>query len=226
MIRTRKEFLSMFMMIHGLYSIIYCSCRWIEGNKLLNVDTYKNWSTGSPVDNTQSRDCVQFSADGWRVHIGFCETSNLPFLCRQQGMKSIVFYYILLHCCLSTACNSTNGVSCVVPVQEPFPIGIIIAIVLVALVIAVVVAVLLILLWLWKYRNDTFYRYVCCCLQGRAKGQVHSLQQENQRLRHELSQQKLGMALGPELHTVELQAVDKHNEVVCSKIQLNIPCSA
>ena len=140
MIRTRKEFLSMFMMIHGLYSIIYCSCRWIEGNKLLNVDTYKNWSTGSPVDNTQSRDCVQFSADGWRVHIGFCETSNLPFLCRQQGMKSIVFYYILLHCCLSTACNSTNGVSCVVPVQEPFPIGIIIAIVLVALVIAVVVA--------------------------------------------------------------------------------------
>ena len=85
--------------------------------------------------------------------------------------------------------------TCITPAPEEFPIGVIIAIVLIVLAIVILIALVLFLVWLWKYRNDAFYRYVCCCLQGKsAKSQMHSLQQENQRLRHELSQQQLGLS--------------------------------
>ena len=83
--------------------------------------------------------------------------------------------------------------TCVTPVPEEFPIGVIIVIVLIVLAIVIVITLVLFLVWLWKYRNDAFYRYVCCCLQGKsAKSQMYSLQQENyQRLHHEQSQQQL-----------------------------------
>lgn len=79
----------------------------------------------------------------------------------------------------------------VAPAVSPVIIAVIVIIVV---VIIIVVVVLLFLLWLWKFHNDAFYRYVCCCMYGGTKSQIHSLQQENQRLRHELSQQKLGLS--------------------------------
>ena len=80
---------------------------------------------------------------------------------------------------------------CDAPVAPAFSPVIIAVIVIIVVVIIIVVAVLLFLVWLWKFRNDAFYHYVCCCVYGGTKSQINSLQQENQRLRHELSQQKL-----------------------------------
>ncbi len=50
-----------------------------------------------------------------------------------------------------------------------------------------------VLVFMWKFHNDAFNRYCCCCVRRGSKVAVHSLQQENQRLRHELSQHKLSL---------------------------------
>ena len=55
--------------------------------------------------------------------------------------------------------------------------------------------VVITLVCLWKFKNDIFYHYVCCCCGGGGANPsgMHSLQQENQRLRHELSQHKISL---------------------------------
>lgn len=53
---------------------------------------------------------------------------------------------------------------------------------------------ILVLVLLWKFQNDKFYRYLCCCIYTKTQPAIHSLQQENQRLRQELAQRKLSMS--------------------------------
>ena len=70
--------------------------RWIEGNTILEPATsFNNWSSGYPIDNSEGFDCVKFTADGWRVHQGFCASSALPFLCRQRGRNTEINIYCL-----------------------------------------------------------------------------------------------------------------------------------
>lgn len=54
--------------------------------------------------------------------------------------------------------------------------------------------VVVLLLVMWKFYNDAFYAYVLCCVGRGSRTAMHSLQQENQRLRHELSQHKLSFS--------------------------------
>ena len=70
------------------------------------------------------------------------------------------------------------------------------------------IVLVIVLLLMWKFANDAFHRYTSCCMSGRScsamhhrfycfvcfcvsgesQSAVHSLQLENQQLRHELSQ--------------------------------------
>ena len=52
----------------------------------------------------------------------------------------------------------------------------------------------IVLLVMWKFCNDAFYCYVYCCASGGSRSAMHSLQQENQRLRQELSQNKMSFS--------------------------------
>lgn len=64
--------------------------RWIDGNTLLSSSLYANWDGGSAtVTNQGAYDCVKFSGNGWRVHDAYCDSSKLPFLCRQRGRSTI-----------------------------------------------------------------------------------------------------------------------------------------
>ena len=54
--------------------------------------------------------------------------------------------------------------------------------------------VIVVLLCVWKCSRETVRQYLCCCLGKPSKNVVHSMQQENQRLRHELSQHKVSMS--------------------------------
>ncbi len=56
------------------------------------------------------------------------------------------------------------------------------------------VVLVVVLVGLWKFNNDMFQRYCCCCVGGSKSAAVHNMQQENQRLRHELSQHKISMS--------------------------------
>ena len=69
--------------------------------------------------------------------------------------------------------------------------AIIILVVIIVLVIVAVILILVVLLILWKFCNDTFNTYICPCLNRGLRNKLHSLEQENQRLRHELNQAKL-----------------------------------
>ena len=91
------------------------------------------------------------------------------------------------------ACNSSDRLNCDTP---PEPIStlsrdIIAVIVVIPLAAIVIVIVVIVLVLLWKYKNDFFHQYICFCAFGNSKKAMNSLKQENQRLRHEISQQKI-----------------------------------
>ena len=58
----------------------------------------------------------------------------------------------------------------------------------------VYVSVVLVLLCISKCSRESLMRYLCCCVSGGSKGAIHSMQQENQRLRHELSEHKVSLS--------------------------------
>ena len=58
--------------------------RWTDGSFLI----YNGWAASSPVGNENNYDCVKFTADGWKVEEGYCATSELQFVCRQNGQLS------------------------------------------------------------------------------------------------------------------------------------------
>ncbi len=64
----------------------------------------------------------------------------------------------------------------------------------VVIVLVCVVGVVIALLCVWKCSRESLRRYLCCCVSGGPKNVVHSMQQENQRLRHELSQHKVSLS--------------------------------
>ena len=47
---------------------------------------------------------------------------------------------------------------------------------------------------LWKFKNDVFNRFCCFCCGGGERSKVRNLQQENQRLRQQLSQHRLSVS--------------------------------
>jgi hypothetical protein len=98
--------------------------RWIDGNELLVSNaSYTNWFGGSAAaTNLQSFDCVKFTAEGWKVHENFCDSSRFPYLCRQR------------------TCNSTDGLTCIAPVvSTPIPIAAIVVAIVVVIIIVVIV---------------------------------------------------------------------------------------
>lgn len=56
------------------------------------------------------------------------------------------------------------------------------------------VAAVVVLLCVWKCNKELLKRYCSCCQFGSSKTAIHSMQQENQRLRHELSQHKVSLS--------------------------------
>lgn len=79
---------------------------------------------------------------------------------------------------------------------------------IVVIVILVTAAIAIILLYLmYKKCNGVFMKYFCCCGCAANQDEVLSLQQENQRLRHELSQHKLQLSASP-----------SHNELIRGKL--------
>eukprot|EP00731_Ephydatia_muelleri_P009030 Em0004g1368a len=133
----------------------------------------------TPGGNLPVLDCVEFTADGWVVNPLYC-TGRLNFVCKQQ------------------MCNSSDGLKCVSTgsslvgsnTSASTVAGSVIGVIL---FIVILVAILVVVL-LWKFQNDKFYRYLCCCVYTKTQPAIHSLQQENQRLRQELAQQKLSMS--------------------------------
>ena len=54
--------------------------------------------------------------------------------------------------------------------------------------------IVVILVCLWKFKNDLFNRFCCWCCGGADRSKVRNLQQENQRLRQQLSQHRLSVS--------------------------------
>ena len=103
---------------------------------------------------------------------------------------------------LYLVCPSDDGITCRSPRQpssEPEDSSsTAIIIVIVIIVILIVVAVAIVILYvMYKKCNGVFMKYIYCCGRGANQDEVLSLQQENQRLRHELSQHKLQLSASP-----------------------------
>lgn len=150
--------------------------KWV-GNDSAELP-YTSWITDYTEDNSPSHDCVKFTAPGWQVeNPGFCGSTEHPFVCKMQ------------------TCESQDGTRCISePTDEGGGLGVaaIVGILLGIIIFVVILGVVIGLVLLWKFKNDAFYTYVFCCAKGGSRGTAtHSLQQENQRLRHELSQHKL-----------------------------------
>jgi len=117
-----------------------------------------------------------------------------------------------------TVCESVDGVVCVSS-QQPSASSddtssTLLIVVIVVIILLVLTAVVIIVLFvIYKKYNGVFMKYLCCCYHVN-QGEVLSLQQENQRLRHELSQHKLQLSISP-----------SHNELtrgnrVCTKLSV------
>ena len=113
-----------------------------------------------------------------------------------------LFYYLV--------CESVDGITCRSQQQqqtsqsEDSSSSTPIIIVIVVMVILIAVAGAMVVLYLmYKKCNGLFMKYICCCACTTNQDEVLSLQQENQRLRHELSQHKL-----------QLSASTSHNELI------------
>ena len=107
----------------------------------------------------------------------------------------------MMTCCV-TVCESIDGLVCI-PSEQPSvssdntSSSTLIIIVIVIIILLVFVATVIILLFgIYKKYNGLFMKYFCCCYHAN-QGEVLSLQQENQRLRHELSQHKLQLSASP-----------------------------
>lgn len=100
-------------------------------------------------------------------------------------------------------CESFDGITCR-SLQQPTSqsedssSSTLVIIVIVVIVILVVLAGAIIVVYLiYKKRNGVFMKYIYCCGRAANQDEVLSLQQENQRLRHELSQRKLQLSASP-----------------------------
>ena len=100
-------------------------------------------------------------------------------------------------------CESVDGISCR-SVEQPSsqsedsssstPIIIVIVVIVILVTITVAIVVLYVM---YKKCNGVFMKYIGCCGCTTNQDEVLSLQQENQRLRHELSQHKLQLSASP-----------------------------
>ena len=70
---------------HSLTQLLFtvsCVHRWADGTE----PRYTNWSQ-PPSDsgiNANSRDCVIFAANGWRLHSMTCGIAEFPFVCKMN----------------------------------------------------------------------------------------------------------------------------------------------
>lgn len=115
-------------------------------------------------------------------------------------------------------CASDDGITCRSP-QQPVSqsedsSSTAIIIVIVVIVILVVVAAAIVTLYLmYKKCNGVFMKYICCCGCTTNQDEVLSLQQENQRLRHELSQHKLQLSASPS-HSELIRGKQGHTQLI------------
>ncbi|XP_065188886.1 uncharacterized protein LOC135819580 [Sycon ciliatum] len=128
------------------------------------------WAPGQPGSRGQDHDCATMQSDG--VHIstlGCSEDSGLFYVCEQLACVGT---------CAQAVIGTGSGTSG----------GVIAAIVIVVLLVIIIA---LGLFYIWKFKNDKWERYVCyLCTMRESNTKVHSLQQENQRLRRQLSNQR------------------------------------
>eukprot|EP00118_Oscarella_pearsei_P025949 m.309092 g.309092 ORF g.309092 m.309092 type:complete len:391 (+) comp45478_c0_seq1:659-1831(+) len=139
---------------------------WLGTQHFLDSLSYTSWAPEEPEkSNSLSKDCVVFTAAGWAVHYSGCESAKLPFVCQSEA-------------CSGSACTDT-----VVGGKNGSNAGVIAGII----VVLVVIAIIIVLLWyIYKFHNDVWQKYICCCCLPSKVG-MDKLEQENQRLRHELS---------------------------------------
>ena len=97
-------------------------------------------------------------------------------------------------------CESVDGITCKSPQQptsqseESSSITLIVIAIVVIVILLVAVGAVVVLYLIYKKYNGVFMKYICCCCRTTNQDEVLSLQQENQRLRHELSQHKLQLS--------------------------------
>ena len=142
---------------------------WLNGDNIQGDTKFRNWATGEP-DNSNNRDCVLLSREGWTVATGGCAATTASYMCEQ------------------IACKTTDNKYCVGEEPESQTSDNTAVIVSGALVPIILIAVTCIILWyIWKYQNDFWSKYICFLCHLQSKDSVSSLEKENQRLRHELS---------------------------------------
>jgi hypothetical protein len=139
---------------------------------------YTNYSSDLAQKNNNMYDCVKFTESGWQVAENYCENVDMPFVCK------------------ASACDSSDGVICDEVIMEESGGGVsvaaIAAIAIVMVILICILVVVIVLALLWKFKNDAFRHYLCPCVGRGSKQAMMSLQQENQRLRQELNQMKMG----------------------------------
>lgn len=160
--------------------------QWEQDGRVL--EGYNNWATGQPSTisggvNNALANCVVYNGSGWLL--SYCVTSLHNYLCEAD------------------VCESVDGISCR-SVEQPSsqsedsssstPIIIVIVVIVILVTITVAIVVLYVM---YKKCNGVFMKYIGCCGCTTNQDEVLSLQQENQRLRHELSQHKLQLSASP-----------------------------
>ena len=163
--------------------------------------------------------CVVYNGSGWLL--ANCVTRLYNYLCEtpsKYSMLHVTYSVTIMHMC-ATVCESVDGVLCITSQQpsassDDTSSSTLIIVVIVVIILLVLTAVVIIVLFvIYKKYNGVFMKYLCCCNHVN-HGEVLSLQQENQQLRHELSQHKLQLSASP-----------SHNELtrgdrVCTKLSV------
>lgn len=120
-----------------------------------------------------------------------------------------MFYKVTV---IGLVCESVDGITCR-SLQQPTSqsedntsSSLIIIVIVVIVILAAVAVVMVVLYLMYKKCNGVFMKYICCCGCTTNQDEVLSLQQENQRLRHELSQHKLQLSASPS-HTELIKGI-------------------
>ena len=69
----------------GRYSYIHIRWENSSMDSVISASDYSNWISNYTRENRESRDCVKFSSNGWRIHDLPCGSSMLPFVCKSNS---------------------------------------------------------------------------------------------------------------------------------------------
>ena len=57
-------------------------------DSVISASDYSNWISNYTRENRESRDCVKYSSNGWRIHDLPCGSSMLPFVCKSNSKQT------------------------------------------------------------------------------------------------------------------------------------------